>query len=106
MRTWYSRCKHIIKVKTLREFWNKHPDVEQPLKTLVSVVEKAGWRNQEDVKASYPGVTPIGNNRFVFKRLKGNDYRLIIKVNYKLQKVFIRFIGTHSQYDRIDADSV
>jgi mRNA interferase HigB len=97
---------HIIKVKTLREFWMEHRDVEQPLKTLVSIVTKAGWRNQEDVKASYPGVVSIGNNRFVFKRLKGNDYRLVIKVNYKFQKVFIRFIGTHSQYDGIDANTI
>jgi mRNA interferase HigB len=97
---------HIIKVKTLRGFWTEHPDVEQPLRTWVSVVAKASWRNQEDVKASYPGVTPIGNNRFIFKRLKGNDYRLVIKVNYKFQKVFIRFIGTHSHYDEIDATAV
>jgi mRNA interferase HigB len=97
---------HIIKVKTLRDFWTGHPDVEQPLRTWVSAVEKAKWRNQEDVKASYPGVTPIKDNRFVFKRLKGTDYRLVIKVNYKFQKVFIRFIGTHSRYDRIDANTV
>jgi mRNA interferase HigB len=63
---------HIIKVKTLRDFWTEHPDVEQPLRTWVSVAEKATWRNQEDVKASYPGVTPIKDNRFVFKRLKGS----------------------------------
>ena len=97
---------HIIKVKTLRNFWTQHPDVEQPLKTWVSTVGKAQWRNQEDVKASYPGVVPIGDNRFIFKRLKGNDYRLVIKVNYKFQKVFVRFVGTHSQYDRIDANTV
>ena len=96
----------IIKVKTLRDFWIEHADVEQLLRTWASVVEKARWRNQEDVKASYPGVSPIRDNRFVFKRLKGNDYRLVIKVNYQLQKVFIRFIGTHSQYDRIDANTV
>jgi mRNA interferase HigB len=97
---------HIIKVKTLRDFWTEHPDVEQPLKTWVSVVEKAVWRNQEDVKASYPGVTPIKDNRFIFKRLKGTDYRLVIKVNYKFQKVFVRFIGTHAEYDKIDANTV
>lgn len=97
---------HILKVKTLREFWIEHADVAQALRTWVSAVEKATWRNQEDVKASYPGVVPIRDNRFVFKRLKGTDYRLVIKVNYKFQKVFIRFIGTHSQYDRIDANTV
>lgn len=97
---------HIIKVKTLRDFWTEHPDVKESLRTWVSVVDKARWRNQEDVKASYPGAIPIKGNRFVFKRLKGTDYRLVVKVNYKLQKVFIRFIGTHSQYDRIDADLV
>jgi mRNA-degrading endonuclease HigB of HigAB toxin-antitoxin module len=50
--------------------------------------------------------SPSRDNKFVFKRLKGTDYRLVIKVNYKFQKVFIRFIGTHSQYDRIDANTV
>ena len=97
---------HIIKVKTLRDFWTEHPDVKESLRTWVSVVEKARWRNQADVKASYPGVVPIKDNRFVFKRLKGTDYRLVIKVNYKFQKVFVRFIGTHSQYDRINANTV
>jgi len=97
---------HIIKVKTLREFWTEHADVEQPLRTWVSVVQKATWRNQEDVKLSYPGVVPLKDNRFVFKRIKSNDYRLVIKVNYLLQKVFIRFIGTHSGYDEIDANTV
>ena len=97
---------HILNVKTLRDFWNEHADVEQPLRTWVSAVEKARWPNQEDVKSSYPGVTPVKDNRFVFKRLKGTDYRLVIKVNYQFQKVFIRFIGTHAQYDRIDANTV
>jgi mRNA interferase HigB len=97
---------HIIKVKTLRDFWIKHPDVEHPLRTWASVVGKARWRNQEDVKASYPGATPLRDNRFVFKRLKGTDYRLVIKVNYQFQKVFVRFVGTHSQYDKIDANTV
>lgn len=97
---------HIIKVKTLRDFWVQHPDVEQALRTWVSVVQKAQWRNQEDIKASYPGVTPLRDNRFVFKRLKGTDYRLIVKVNYQFQKVFIRFIGTHAQYDRINANTI
>jgi len=72
----------------------------------VSVVKKAEWRNLEDVKASYPGVVPIKDSRFVFKRLKGTDYRLVIKVNYQFQKVFIRYIGTHSEYDEIDANTV
>ncbi len=97
---------HVIKVKTLRDFWVEYPDVEQPLRTWVSVVEKARWRNQEDVRALYPGVVPIRDNRLVFKRLEGTDYRLVIKVNDKLQKVFIRFVGTHSRYDRIDANTV
>ena len=97
---------HIIKVKTLRDFWTEHPDVEQPLRTWASIVKKATWRNQEDVKASYPGAIPLKDNRFVFKRLKGTDYRLVVKVNYRFQKVFIRFIGTHSQYDRIDANTI
>jgi mRNA interferase HigB len=97
---------HIIKVKTLRDFWMKHPDVEQPLRTWASVVEKAQWRNQEDVKMSYPGAIPLRDNRLVFKRLKGTDYRLIIKVNYRFQKVFIRFVGTHAEYDKIDANTI
>jgi mRNA interferase HigB len=97
---------HILKVKTLRDFWTEHADAEQPLRTWVKVVEKAEWRNQEDVKASYPGVAPIGENRFVFKRIKGNNYRLVIKVNYQFQKVFIRYVGTHSHYDTIDANTI
>jgi mRNA interferase HigB len=97
---------HIIKVKTLRDFWTQHPDVKQALRTWVSVAANAKWRNPVDVIVSYPGVIPIRDNRFVFKRLKGTGYRLVIKVNYKFQKVFIRFVGTHAEYDRIDANTV
>jgi mRNA interferase HigB len=95
----------IIAKSTLREFWEKHNDAEVPLKTWHKIVEKQNWQNTHDIKQMYGDASIIGSNRVVFN-IKGNNYRLVVYIVFKVQKVFIRFIGTHKQYDNIDVRTI
>lgn len=97
--------KRIVAKSTLREFWEKHPDSEQYLKTWYHIAISAKWRNPNDVKGTYANASILKNGRVVFN-IKGNDYRLVVKFNYQKQWAFIRFIGTHKEYDRIDANMI
>ena len=95
----------VIARRTLREFWEHHPDCEQRLKTWYKETEEAIWTGPNDVKREYPSASIIANDRVVFN-IKGNKYRLIVKINYHYGMVWIRFIGTHAEYDRIDAATI
>jgi mRNA interferase HigB len=95
----------IIKVLPLAEFWRDHADAEGPLKAWIAFVRLAEWRSPNDLKADFPAASVLGNNRVVFN-IKGNDYRLIVAVLYHSQSVLIKFIGTHAEYDRVDATLV
>ncbi len=95
----------IIARKTLREFWQEHPDAEQSLQAWYHDVKQAIWRNPADIKAVYRNASFVANNRVVFN-IKGNKYRLVVAVQYDFGIVFIRFIGTHQDYDTIDVGSV
>jgi len=95
----------IIALRALRDFWQQHPDAEQPLRAWYHDVKQATWRTPVDVKDVYRNASLIGNNRVVFN-IKGNDYRLVVAVQYQQSIVYIRFVGTHKQYDRIDATMV
>jgi mRNA interferase HigB len=95
----------VIAKKILREFWQKHRDCEQQLKAWYHETCKAKWKNTQDIKREYPTASFIADNRVVFN-IKGNHYRLICKINYDYQMVWIRFIGTHTGYDAIDATKV
>jgi len=92
----------IIARRTLREFWEVHPDAEQPLKAWFVEATQAQWQSPNDIKQTYRNASIVGNNRVVFN-IKGNDYRLIVHVRYDIGIVFIRFIGTHQAYDKVDA---
>jgi mRNA interferase HigB len=95
----------IIAKSTLREFWEKHNDAEVPLKTWHKIVEKQNWKNTHDIKQIYGDASIIGSNRVVFN-IKGNNYRLVVYIVFKVQKVFVWFIGTHKQYDHIDVRTI
>lgn len=95
----------VISRKTLREFWSKHADCEQQLKAWYQEADKAKWKSPNDIKTEYPGASILQNNRVVFN-IRGNNYRLIVRINYAYQIIRIRFIGTHSQYDKIDATKI
>lgn len=97
--------ERIFSKKTLRDFWEKYPDSEQYLKTWYEVAKKAKWKNPNDVKRSYAHASVLKYGRIVFN-IKGNSYRLVVKFNFEKQWAFIRFMGTHKEYDKIDANSV
>lgn len=95
----------VIAVGTLKAFWENHPQAEQPLKAWYDEARTAKWRTSQDIKDSYASASFIRNNRVVFN-IKGNDYRLVVAVAYKVQVVYIKFVGTHAEYDGVDANSV
>lgn len=95
----------IIAKSTLRDFWEKHRICEQPLKAWFKEVSKAKWKNANELKLDYPSASILRDNRIVFN-IKGNTYRLIVKMNFDYQICWIRFIGTHAEYDKIDANRI
>lgn len=92
----------IIARSTLREFWLKHPDVEEALQAWYDDAERAQWKTPSDIKATYQSASFVSNHRVVFN-IRGNHYRLIVHIHYNTQIVYIRFVGTHAEYDRVDA---
>ncbi|WP_322996084.1 type II toxin-antitoxin system HigB family toxin [Castellaniella sp.] len=95
----------VIAVTTLRKFWESHPSAEQALKAWFDEAIQAKWMQPADAKAQYRSASVLKNRRVVFN-IKGNDYRLIVAIAYKLGIVYIKFIGTHAQYDKVDAETV
>lgn len=100
--------KNILRViarRTLREFWEQNPDSEQQLMVWYREASKAEWNNPNEVKAQYASASILKSSRIVFN-ICGNKYRLIVEINFQRKWVFIRFIGTHKEYDKIDANNI
>jgi len=95
----------VIAVSTLRSFWELHRDSEQPLRAWYDEARHAAWTTPQDIRNHYASASFVGHNRMVFN-IKGNNYRLIVAVAYRFQAIYIKFIGTHAEYDRIDAATV
>ena len=95
----------IIAKRTLREFWEIHVDCEQQLKSWYNEIEKSDFQTINQLKENYPNASILKENRIVFN-IKGNTYRLIVKFNFEFQIGWIRFIGTHSEYDKINANEI
>jgi len=95
----------VIAVSTLRTFWKRHPDAEQPLKAWFEEATNASWTQPSDIKERYRSASILKNRRVVFN-IKGNDYRLVVAIAYKLQIVYVKFVGTHKEYDAVDAETV
>jgi mRNA interferase HigB len=95
----------VIAKKILRDFWKQQIDAEGQLKTWYKEATKAKWTSPADIKAEYPKASILKSSRVVFN-ICGNKYRLIVQINYLRKWVFIRFIGTHGEYDTIDADRI
>jgi mRNA interferase HigB len=95
----------IVYLEKLNEFAKKHADARRSLSTWKSTVEHAIWKSKQDVVRDFPKAKMIANNRARFE-IVHNTYRLIVKINYDAQVVQIRFIGTHSEYDHIDAEKI
>jgi mRNA interferase HigB len=95
----------VIAKRTLREFWEKHADSEQQLKAWYNEAEQANWKTPYEIKKEYPSASIVEGNRMIFN-IKGNHYRLFVRINYKYGLVWIRFIGTHAEYDKGDVTKI
>jgi mRNA interferase HigB len=95
----------IIAIKALKEFWKKHSDAEQPLRAWYAEAKIADWNKPADITKMYRSASILTNNRVVFN-IKGNNYRLVTVINYEFKVTYIRFIGTHKEYDKINAKEI
>lgn len=95
----------VISTRILRQFWAVHPKAEQPIKIWLEETAKAQWTQPADIKAQHRSASILKKRRVVFN-IRGNDYRLIASVAYRLGIVYVKFIGTHAEYDKVDADTV
>ncbi|NWF73140.1 MAG: type II toxin-antitoxin system HigB family toxin [Nitrospirae bacterium] len=95
----------IIAKRTLRTFWKRHPKAKGPLEAWHQEVSRADWATPSAVKAQFRSASVFQDNRVVFN-IAGNQYRLIVKINYPYRIVYIRFIGTHADSDAIDATTI
>lgn len=92
---------HIVSHKKLRDFYELHPEAKTPLEHWYNIAQDAQWRNYADIKRDFNSVDSIGNQRYVFN-IKGNNFRLVVVIKFTISRVFIRFVGTHSEYDKVD----
>ena len=95
----------IISVKKLRDFIEKHPQSKTSLEAWWHEAKSANWQNSQQIKAKYASASFIGNNRVVFN-IKGNDFRLVVAIAYRFGAIYIKFVGTHDEYDKIDVMTV
>lgn len=97
----------IIAFRTIKEFFEKpeYSDSEASLRAWYHDAKVAGWKNSNDLKQQYKNASIVGDGRVVFN-IKGNDYRLVVAIDYEFQVIFVRFIGTHNPYDKIDAKTI
>ena len=95
----------IFTEKTLKKFTDKHPDSKTALQEWVAAVRKSEWSSFADIKKSFNSVDAVGNQRYVFN-IRGNNYRLVVAVKFAIGFVYVRFIGTHTEYDKIDCSTI
>lgn len=91
----------VIAKRTIRQFWETHPLYENALKNWYKIVSNSGWKKFSELKGTFSTTDYVGNDRYVFD-VKGNDIRVVGKIDFDYQLVFIRFIGTHTEYDRMN----
>jgi mRNA interferase HigB len=101
----YTGPVRVIARKALRDFWERHPEAESALRAWYHDVDRAGWTGPDDVRRQYATASFVANNRVVFN-VRGNRYRIVVAINYAYGVVYVRFVGTHAEYDRIDAATV
>lgn len=95
----------ILSRSTLRNFWEAHSDAEEALKTWYYEASHANWQSPVDIKSAHGNASIIANNRVVFN-IKGNTYRLIVAIRYDIGIISVRFIGTHNEYAKVDAETI
>lgn len=95
----------VIAKRTLRVFWQQHPDARGALEAWHQEARRARWQTPQQIRERYASASFVGRDRVVFN-IGGNKYRLVVRVNYAVGVIYIRFIGTHAEYDRIDVEQV
>jgi len=95
----------IISIQTLKNYWLKYPQSEQSIKAWIKEVKESEWRTPNDLKRSFGAASILTGKRVVFN-ICGNNNRLIVDIEFRLQLVFVVWIGTHTEYDQIDAKTV
>jgi mRNA interferase HigB len=95
----------VISYRTIREFTEKHSDVEDQLNNWYVIAEQADWANFNEVRQMFGSVDAVGRDLYVFN-IKGNSYRLIVRIIFRVRTIYIKFIGTHKQYDKVNLDSL
>lgn len=95
----------IISRTKLKECWEQHPDCETQLKSWFREFKNGSWNGPAELKRCYPGARLLKDNRVVFN-IKGNNYRIIVWINYDFQTIYIRFVGTHAEYDKVNVNTI
>ena len=95
----------IFTEKTLKEYAELHPEVKSVLKVWIDIVKRSDWENFADIRATFNSADSVGNQRYVFN-IKGNQYRIVMVVKFTIKYVYVRFIGTHTEYDKIDCSTI
>jgi mRNA interferase HigB len=95
----------IIAKRSLREFWTQHPNAKGPLEAWHQEVARADWDSPSALKLRFRSASVLRDNRVVFN-IAGNQYRLVVKINYPYRIVYVRFIGTHKDYDAVDVTTI
>ena len=95
----------IIAKKTLKDFWELNRDAEQPLRSWYEIVRKENWNNFNEIKLLFRNASIVGNDKVVFN-IKGNSYRLVVKIDFSWKVMFIKFIGIHKEYDKTDVKNL
>lgn len=105
--TFAGKRMRIVSHRKLKEFYETkgHEDSRVPLERWYNIAEKAEWRNLSEIKVDFPATDYVGNQHYVFN-IKGNNYRLVVVVKFTIGYIFIRFIGTHKEYDKIDCSTI
>jgi mRNA interferase HigB len=95
----------VISYKSIREFSDKHGEAHEALTIWYKIAERSNWSHFHDVKQVFNSVDAVGNDRYVFN-IKGNHYRLVALINFNVRTIYVLFIGTHAEYDKIDAATI
>ena len=95
----------IIRYRTIREYTDSRKDVEDQLNNWYTISEKSDWANFNEIKQIFNSVDAVGNDLYVFN-IKGNDYRLIVRIIFRVRTIYIKFIGTHKEYDKVNLDDL
>jgi mRNA interferase HigB len=95
----------VISYRTIREYTEEHKDVEDQLNNWYAIAEKSDWANFNELRQMFNSVDAVGNDLYVFN-VKGNEYRLIVRITFRVRTIYIRFVGTHKEYDKVNLDDL